>query len=164
MVAIGALVLTSIAIPNLPLALKPFLKDKGPKGFKKVLKNLESKGVIRLGGEEVVLTKKGEKLLKLIRIEDIAIVKPKKWDKIWRLIAYDIPDTHKKERDWFRFVLKRMGFYEVQESLWAHPYECREEIAVIAQDLKISPSVIYMQTDHLPMQEKLERRFGLDSI
>ncbi len=164
MIALGTVVLASLALPNLPLVLKPFLEKKGPKNFKKVLKNLESKGVISLGGEKVVLTEKGRKLLQRIRLTDMEIIRPKKWDKIWRLVAYDVPDTHKKERDWFRFTLKRLGFYEVQESLWTHPFECKEEIAIIAKDLRISLNVIYMQTDHLPIQEKLEEMFGLAEI
>jgi len=78
------------------------------------------------------------------------------------LVSYDIPDYLKRERDWFRYNLERLGFKKVQESLWVFPYECKEEIAVLAQNLKIAPFVILMTTDFLPRQGQWKKRFNLD--
>jgi DNA-binding transcriptional regulator PaaX len=162
-IALGLFTITSIAVPNLPLILKPFFTQKRPKqNFRLILKRLEQKNIIYLGGEKIKLTKKGQKLLKEIQLQEIILQKPTKWDGLWRLVSYDIPDIYKNERDWFRSTLIRLGFRKIQESLWVHPYECKEEIAIIAQNLSVSPYVIIMITDHLPNQTKIEKYFNLN--
>jgi len=162
-VGVGAMVLVALSSPSpkLPKALLGILKERGPRYFSKLLKKMENKNVIYLGGEKVRLTKKGKELLKLINLQNMEIIKPKNWDGVWRLVSYDIPDISKKKRDWFRQTLESLGFQKIQESLWVHPYECKEEIAIIAQNLGVADSVIFMTTNHLPNQEKMMRKFGL---
>lgn len=161
-IGVSALVLVSLSSPNSPNALKRIFKMRGQKGFDKLLKHLENKNIIYLGGEKVKLTQKGRNLLKIIRLQEIKIEKPEKWNQIWHLVAYDIPNTRKKERDWFRRIIEKLGFYQIQESLWVFPYECKEEIAIISQDLSISPFVITMNTSNLPNQTKMLKYFSLN--
>lgn len=162
MVGLGLFVAASFVLPNLPVVLQPIFKMRGNKGFQRLLKQLKNKNVIILGGEKIKLTKKGRHLLKEIQLQRIEIPRPEEWDGMWYLVAYDVPDTQKKERDWFRQTLERMEFYQIQESLWVHPFECRQEIAVISQNLGISPHVIVMNTDKLPNQIEMEERFNLN--
>jgi len=46
--------------------------------------------------------------------------------------------------------------------MWVYPYECKEEIAIISQNLGIAPFVAYLNTDYLPQQERLIRHFNLE--
>lgn len=161
LVGLGVLVLSSFVVPGLPVVLKPFIKKQGQKKFKKIIKHLEKKDVIYLHGDRVKLSKRGRELLQKIQIQEIEIAKKDKWDGNWHLISYDIPDSFKKERDWFAGNLKRLDFERIQKSLWAYPFECKEEIAVMAQTLRVSPFVIVMTTSHLPQEEKLKNRFDL---
>lgn len=157
----GTFLAASIVLPGLPIALQPILKMRGDKGFLKLLKKLRDKNVINLGGERIKLTSKGQKLLKEIQISQIEIPRTNDWDEIWHLVSYDIPDTNKKARDWFRRTLERLDFYQIQESLWVHPFDCKEEIAVIAKTMRISEFVIIMNTNHLPDQKELEDHFEI---
>lgn len=161
MIGLGTLVIASFVLPNLPIILKPLLKEQGPSGLGKILQRLNRKKIVYLGGEKIQLTSKGKKLFKNIQISEIAILPPKKWDGVWHLISYDIPNEYNKERDYFRENLKRMMFYQIQKSLWVHPYECKEEIAVIAEYFKIAEYVIVMNTDYLPNEEEIEEIFHL---
>ena len=161
MIGLGALILASIAMPNLPAALRPFIKKRGKKEFRKTLQRLDEKGIIYLSGEKIKLTKRGEKILQEIEIKDLSIEKPAKWDKIWHLVSYDIPEHLKKERDWFRWNLEKLGFLQIHKSLWVLPYDCKEEIAIISQHLKISPFVVYMNTDSLPREHVWIKKFDL---
>jgi CRISPR-associated endonuclease Cas2 len=77
------------------------------------------------------------------------------------LVSYDIPDSKKKERDWFAKTLKDLGFERIQESLWVYPFECDQEIAVIAQNLGISPHVATMMAKKIPREEKMKEEFNL---
>jgi CRISPR/Cas system-associated endoribonuclease Cas2 len=161
MVGIGLFVVASFAFPNLPIALQPIFKMRGNKGFQKLIKQLKAKNIIYLGDEKIRLTRKGKKLLSEIFISELKIVKPKKWDGIWRLVAYDIPEKYKKSRDQFRFVLEQNGFQIIQKSLWVNPYECKEEIAVLAKTMNLTKYVIFLSTDKLPNQEEMEQHFNL---
>jgi len=72
LIGIGVIVISSLALPNLPIILKPFLNER-PNGVVEILKKLAKKKVINLGGEEVKLTARGRKLLQEIQIEEIKI-------------------------------------------------------------------------------------------
>jgi CRISPR-associated endonuclease Cas2 len=37
------------------------------------------------------------------------------------LIVYDIPESKKRERDWFRRQLKKFGYILIQRSVWVGP-------------------------------------------
>lgn len=159
-IGILSLLAAAVVAPNILLLLKPRTASKKYR-YKKSIDQLVDDDLIYLSGEKIKLTKKGKKLLKTIQTEDIQIKQYKHWNGIWNLVCYDIPEKYKKARDYFRFKLSDAGFYQVQKSLWVFPYECKEEIAVISQNLGIAPFVAYLQTDHLPQQNKLIKYFNL---
>ncbi|MCL5093851.1 MAG: hypothetical protein M1355_01860 [Patescibacteria group bacterium] len=162
-IAKGVLISASLAIPNLPVALKPFLETNQKKrNFKRSFNQLYEKDVIYLSGDKICLSKKGKKLLAKIESENITL-QEKDWDGIWRIVAYDIPDKSKRERDYFKKKLKELGFQDLQKSMMVTPYECKEEIAVFTQNIGISPYVMFLTTDHLPRQKEMVRKFGLDN-
>ncbi len=161
-IGLGLFIAGSFVIPNLPVALQPIIKMRGNKGLRKMLKNLEKKRYINLGGEKIKLTLRGRKLLNKIYLSEITIKEPKKWDGNWRLVAYDIPEIYKKSRELFREILERNGFYQIQKSLWVHPYECKEEIAVICKNINILPYVVVMTTEKLPNESDMIDHFDLD--
>lgn len=137
------------------------LSNNENRNISRVINRLEERGLINLGGDIVELTLEGQKILNRIEAEDIKIVKPEKWDQIWHIVAYDIPEDFKKERDYFRQKLKEFGFVNLQESMWLFPYNCKEEIAIFTQSINISPFVIYLNTDHVPNQNRYIDRFNL---
>ena len=161
LIGAGVLVAASLALPNLPMALKPILKMRGNKGLQKMIHKLKNKNIINLGSERIKLTSKGKQLLNEIYISEIKITQQEEWDHVWRLVAYDIPEKYKKLRDMFRKVLERNNFYPIQESLWINPYECKEEIAVLAKKINVYPYVIFLTTDHLPNQQDMVDHFHL---
>lgn len=160
-IGLGLFVVASVVMPTLPVAVQPIIKMRGHKGFRKLLKNLEKKRYISLGGEKIKLTKGGKALLRNIRISELTFERANSWDGVWRLVSYDVPEIYKKDRDLFRSVLERNGFRKIQESLWVFPYECKERIAILAKDLGLSSFVVVMTTDHLPNQEEMLENFDL---
>ncbi len=159
-IAKGTLMLTSFIAPNIAL----FLKSGSPNEkyyTKRIIKRLEDEDIIILAGEKVKLTKRGKALLAKIELNDIVIPKSDRWDGVWHLVSYDIPEKKKKERDYFRKKIVEFGFKQIQDSLWVFPWECKEEIGIVCQNLGISPYVAYLNTTHLPLQNKLLKSFGL---
>lgn len=160
-IGIGVLAFAALTSPNLPRVLLPILKKRGQKGFSKILKQLEEKRVVYLSGDKIRLTKKGRKLLDEIYLSNFKITKTDKWDGLWRLVSYDVPEKYKKSRNIFRKVLENNGFIQIHKSLWVSPYDCKEEIAVFCKNLNMTNDVIVMTTDHLPNQEEMIEHFGL---
>ena len=52
----------------------------------------------------------------------------KKWSGFWFIVIFDIQREYNVKRDALRRLLKRLGFYQLQKSVWLFPFDCREEI------------------------------------
>jgi len=147
--------------PQFPRVLYPIIKRRCQKEFKKLLKRLEEKRIVYLSGEKIKLTKRGRKLLNEIYLSEFKITKSDKWDGLWRLVSYDVPEIYKNSRNVFRQVLENNGFQPIHKSLWVSPDDCKEEIAVFCKNLNMIKDVIVMTTDHLPNQKEMIEHFNL---
>jgi len=127
---------------------------------------LKKRGLIEMRREghdvRIALTKKGKQLAGKYQIDDLSIPRPKKWDKKWRLIIFDIPATSNIIRDVFRGKLKEFGFYQLQKSIWIYPFECKEEIKLLRDFLGANPSQIQvLQVSRMEDDRHLRKVFGL---
>lgn len=86
---------------------------------------------------KIFLTKEGEKLAKKYQIDSLKIENPKKWDKKWRVVIFDIAQIKRTIRDIFRRKLKELGFYCLQRSVWVYPYPCEKEIKILRDFLGV---------------------------
>lgn len=136
-------------------------KESTGKNYKRDLDRLIRKGYVILGGEKIELSPAGKKLLKESSRNDFEIAIPDSWDGNWHLISYDIPENFKKERNYLRRKFIELGFGNVHKSLWLYPYDCKEEIAIFAQNLGISTYIIYLTTNYIPGQNKYKNKYGL---
>ena len=97
--------------------------------------NLNRYGYINLEKKNhqlyISLTEEGRKAAGRFQIDDLEIKKPKKWDGKWRLVIFDIAELKRTKRELFRRKLKDIGFFAIQKSVWAHPYECHDEIELL---------------------------------
>lgn len=87
------------------------------------------------------ISKKGKEKIKKFVFDELSIQDPKEWDKKWRLVIFDIPESRRKERVALRKKLQDMGFYQCQKSVWIHPFHCLEEIEFLKDILNIKPFV-----------------------
>lgn len=88
------------------------------------------------------LTPQGEKEAGKYQINTLKISIPKKWDGIWRLIIFDIPETLKIRREAFRGKLKELGFFLLQKSIWVYPYPCEREVKLLREFFNLAPKHI----------------------
>ena len=84
------------------------------------------------------MTDNGKKRAGKYQIDDLEIAKPKKWDKKWRLVIFDIPHLQRTERNAFRSKLKELGFCQLQKSVWIHAFDCKEEIKLLREFFGLS--------------------------
>lgn len=158
--ALGAIIVSTVAFPGLTVLLKksfPQYKRFPDKSFLKSCWYLKKKRLlqIRYKNNKTILeiTEAGKKRLKQIDYENLAIPTMRKWDKKWRIVFFDIPEKYKNAREVFRKKLKQLGFYPLQKSMYAHPFDCGDEIDFVLQVIGIKPFVIFLNvpTGDLPI-------------
>ncbi|QQS18000.1 hypothetical protein IPL68_05105 [Candidatus Saccharibacteria bacterium] len=105
------------------------------------------------------ITTLGRLRLKRLEYEKLFIPIPEVWDGQWRLVLFDIPEEHKRERRLFTDKIKQLGFRYLQQSVWVHPFESRQEITLVTEKLEISRYVTYIITSHIDHEAVLIDRF-----
>ncbi len=172
LIGTGIIIPLSLALPNLPLVLAPLLKSL-PKEKKKpaiqsvvksitYLKRERLVSAIEKGGEQILtLSDEGKKRVLCFSIEKVEIKRPGKWDGYWRVIIFDIPEREREGRDALRNSLQRLGFYQLQKSCFAHPFECKDEIDFITEIFHISHYINFIIAKHIEGEKRLMDFFGL---
>ncbi|MBL7045102.1 MAG: hypothetical protein ISR98_00675 [Parcubacteria group bacterium] len=113
-------------------------------------------------GEEVIeITEKGKKWLLKYKLDDMEIKKPKKWDGLWRIVIFDIPEKRKKARNAINLKLKNLGFYPIQKSTFIYPYECRNEIDFVAEHSFARKYINYIIAKEIDNSKKLRKIFKI---
>ena len=133
-------------------ATSPYFLVNLMKGFKKGQKykkkkvydtfyRLRKQGCIKIEKKNhqiyISLTEKGKKKAGWLQIDALKIKRSKKWDGRWRIVIFDIAQLKRTYREAFRGKLKALGFYPLQKSVWAHPFDCRDEIELLKDFFKL---------------------------
>ena len=134
--------------------------------LKRAIKNLYKSKLITEkqnpdGTITIVLTSEGKKKALTYDLDKMRIKKPAKWDKKWRIVLFDIPNKKKKIRDILRFHLKKLGFYELQESVFVYPYDCKDEIDYLIEFYDIRKFVRFVIADSIDTELHLKSHFNL---
>lgn len=88
-------------------------------------------------GDSVKLTDKA----KIRVIEKYASLNPH--DGKRRLISFDIPEVKRRERNGFRRTIKKMGFKQIQKSLWVCDQNLGDLVEVAIKEFKVGEYVAY---------------------
>jgi DNA-binding transcriptional regulator PaaX len=109
----------------------------------------------------LLLTEQGKQKALTFNLENMQIKVPIKWDKKWRVVLFDIPETKKKLREIFRFHLKKLGFYEFQKSVFIYPYDCKNEIEYLIEFYSIRKFVRFLIAESIDNELHLKHHFRL---
>lgn len=113
------------------------------------------------GNIELSITEDGRRRVKRYDTEQFVINPPKAWDGKWRIVGFDIPERWRQARDSLRDLLKRLGFYPLQKSVWVIPWPCRNEIEVIRYAYALEKDLWFCETDTLDREVELIEHFDL---
>ena len=122
---------------------------------------LIQEGFLIYEGKFLKLTEKGLTKLEFLEIKDWKTDKPKKWDKRWRMLIFDIPEKRKSLRDKVRHTLLHIGFLRIQDSVWIYPYDCEDFISLLKADFKIGKDLLYVIVDSLENDKSYRKYFNL---
>lgn len=113
------------------------------------------------GKKYLRLTPKGERFAALMHEGTLAPKRPKRWDRKWRLLIFDIPERRRGTREKIRSTLMTLGFIRLQDSVWVYPYDCEDFILILKAECRIGKDVLYVIADHIENDRHLRRHFDL---
>lgn len=125
------------------------------------LKNLKNSGYVEIKEKKdknknkllsIKLTNKGR--LKLLENSD-----ERKIDGKWRMISFDIPEKFRSKRNSFRCTIKRIGFRQVQKSLWACPFVKADQIELAIKNYNLDKYVAYLVISKTDIESHLKLLF-----
>lgn len=174
LVGAGAFLAASIAIPNLPLALKPFLENKNEyeiwKRFnipylQRTLRRLEKQKLVEIDEEKgmqvIKITNDGRKRVLRMALDELAIKKPRDWDRRWRLVSFDLPERLAKIRKILVEYLRAWGFYPLHKSVYLHAYPCLNEVEFLREYLGVGEYVRVFMVSRIENDQNFRDFFGV---
>lgn len=172
---IAAIGLVTVAAATSPFVLhalvKYYFKEKSREMARKrarKLAELRKRKLIEFkemadGSTRIILSHLGKKVVRRYKLEEMKLAIPKKWDKQWRIIMYDIPHRQRKASDAFRRKIKEMGLYQLQKSVWVSPYDCLPEIEFLCTvfDIDLNRNIYYFKVPSVPKETEIRKFYNL---
>lgn len=142
--------------------MRRYKRKKVYDAFYKLRKSEHIQTKTKGGQIYISLTKKGKSMAGWLQIDELKIKKPKKWDKKWRLVAFDISQLKRIYREALRGKLKELGFHQLQKSVWIHPFNCKDEINLLIDFFGFSKEEIRLVlADNIGDDRELKELFKL---
>jgi len=128
-----------------------------PRRISNNIKSLERRGYIEISpiSNSVRLTDKGQ--IRLIEKSTVETI-----DGKWRMLSFDIPEEFRNKRAQFRRSIKRIGFKQVQKSLWTCPFVKADKVDLIIKELELEKFVAYLLIEKTDIENHLKTLFRLE--
>lgn len=166
---LGGTITGSLILPGLPIALeKPlelaldkFDERERRRELKRTLNYMKRKDLISSANYKhgIKITKAGRRRAVKADFANLKIARPEKWDKKWRLVFFDIPESRRTARNALSLKLNRLGFRKLQKSAWIHPFPCLQAVEIVVDEYKVARYVSYIETYHIDNDKVLRQKF-----
>lgn len=139
--------------------VKPYKRRK--ELIKRVYDKLINQGYLIRKNGFLEITEKGSLTLELLSGGKVKLKKPRKWDKKWRILIFDIDEKRRPKRDKLRRSLISVGFMRLQDSVWIYPYDCEDFVALLKKDFKLGKELLYLIVEEIEGDSFLRQWFDL---
>jgi len=85
----------------------------------------------------------------------------RRWDKRWRMVAFDLPERRRVTRAKLRAMMADVGFIRLQDSVWVYPHDCEEFVALLKAELKIGKDALYAVVEKIENDKSIRVHFHL---
>jgi CRISPR-associated endonuclease Cas2 len=163
-VKLSGLIAVGLVAPNVIGAMKKLglvAAERQNESIQSSASKMAKVGLLKFNGKYYELTKKGEERLRRWELQEFKFIKPKTWDRKWRVIIFDIPENRRAVRNRVRNLFKEAGFLSLQKSVWVYPYDCEDIITLMKTNLGVGKDILYMIVDEIENDRHLRKEFGL---
>jgi len=153
-----------LVLPGSAILLGELMKVMDKRSAKRTMSYLKYKKLVTVrekadGSVEYKLSKKAFDAYRRHQIDALAISTPRKWDRKWRMVMFDIPTEKNLARQQLLSKLKEMNFYMLQRSTWIHPFDCEIEVGVLLSELDLEKYVSYLVVDSGNFEDHAKKHF-----
>ncbi|MBI2613013.1 hypothetical protein HYW59_04395 [Candidatus Kaiserbacteria bacterium] len=167
MIALGTLIIGIGAAPS-PRAIARVFRElkisdspKNRKWIKRKLYGLHEQQYVSIRDDSYTLSEVGQRVIAEHKLWALSIPQPKKWDGVWHIVVFDIPQEKSNVRIPFIRHLQNLGLIFYQRSVWIHPFPCEDEVREIADFQGILPFVSFIKATHVDGSHALRKYFKL---
>ncbi len=108
------------------------------------------------------VTKEGKRMLSEInKNSSSAIMQPKKWDGMWRVITYDFPEGARSARNSLRYILSKSHYLQLQKSVWIFPYDSTLLMNLLIKNDVVLSHTVFMKVAHISPDHDYKKHFKL---
>src|SRR4030042_5253644 len=134
--------------------------------LRRSLLRLQKQKLVEVGDEgnktSIRISQAGKCRILKYSLEELEINKPKNWDGCWRLIIYDVSAKKRYYQNLFRREFKRLGFYQLQKSVFLTPYPCQKEIDFLREYFDVGNEVLYLTVNRFENDQPYRKYFGIE--
>ncbi len=164
----GVIAVAALA-PAVLIAVGQIAKQSGYKmGWKArtAAGRLAQRGLVRFiqVGEKkhIEITDAGRRFFALQATKlDARTRRPRRWDRRYRMVIFDIPEERKADRQRLRRLMRELGFLRLQDSVWIIPHECEDLVTLIKANLRIGKDVLYVIVESVENDGWIRKHFNL---
>ncbi len=80
-------------------------------------------------------------------------------DNQYRFLSFDIPEKLRKKRDGFRLTIKKIGFIQIQKSLWVINKNVSDLVEMAAYKYGVEKYIAYIVSDHTDIDGIIDKKF-----
>lgn len=133
-----------------------------------VSRNLRTGNIEKiLKGDEIFFRLTSEGKSKIQRDFPLVALRDRRWDKVWRIVVFDIPQKQAYLRNNLRKKLKQLGFGMLQESIWVSPHNIVADLREFLIALQIEEMVFVLEAKSIADfddRELANKIFHLDTL
>ncbi len=165
----GSALAAGFVLPGLLIGLeKPLAKfftvmDEREKQreLRRIVYHMKEKGLLTGDYEHgLQVTDKARRRLEQADIRNLRAKSTARWDGVWRIVIYDIPESHASGRQALADRLRAYGCFQLQKSTWISPFPCREDVVLLGAHHGVDQYVTYFEATHLDNSKPLIARFA----
>lgn len=124
------------------------------------LRRIEYIGMAERNGEVIVtITERGRQRVLRANLDNLKLRKPRRWNRMWHVVIFDIPEGYSSNRDALRKKLRSLTFFKLQQSVYVTPYPCHDELDLLNEVFETRPFVHCLETRSLGVFENRARRY-----
>lgn len=110
----------------------------------------------------IKLTKKGKLRVLLNRLNHKSIP-ASKWDGKWRIIIWDIPESSSTQRNVMRRIVKTLGYYQLQQSVFITPYPIPADAVNYLNASGLARYIRFLRVDKIDDEKPLVKHFNVSN-
>lgn len=91
----------------------------------------------------------------------------RKWDRLWRVLTYSIPEEKRELRAQIRKELTWLGFGLISNSTWISPNPVEEKVMNMVKEYQLEPYIFFFRTDTIISHENediIQRGWDLEKV